>query len=237
VTVVASIHTDRAFEEELRSLRERLLAMAGQVEQLIERSVRAFVKKDVALADETIGLDRIVNEAEIAIDQSCLQIIAKRQPMGSDLRFVTHAFKMVTDLERIGDLAVNICERAKQLGELPLPDEPLRAGVPAMAKRAQAMVHDALDAFIEQDAARARQVIVDDDEVDRLYAEVFHAALKRMLDDGTELERGIHVQSVAKYLERIGDHATNLAEHVVFMVEGMDIRYEGAPDVPDDAEG
>ena len=229
---MGAVHTDRAFEDELRQLREQLLAMAGQVEQLIANATRAFVERDPELAEETILLDRAVNQAEVDIDEHCLVMLAKRQPMGSDLRFITHSLKMVTDLERIGDLAVNICERTVQLDELP-GGKVLRSEIPQMAERVQSMVHDAIDAFIEGDAAAARAVVEADDEVDELYHSIFRAVLARMLDDPSVLERGIHIQSVAKFLERMGDHATNLGEHVVFMVKGKDIRHEGKLD-PDD---
>jgi phosphate transport system protein len=217
------LHTDREYENELKKLRERLLRMAGRVEQMIADSVKALVEQDVQLARRTIEADRLVDRAEVETDELCLVILAKRQPVASDLRFVTLSLKMVTDLERIGDLAVNICERAIDLGL----DPPLKpwVDVPRMAGIVQGMVRDAIDAFVAGDVQRAQSVVDRDQSLDELYTRVFRELLSTMLDDGSKVERGIHAQSVAKWLERMGDHATNLAEQVVFMVKGKDIRH------------
>lgn len=220
-------HTDQAFEAELSALREQLLRMAGRVEQMILHSVEAFNARSPALAELTIELDHDINQAEIDIDELCLVILAKRQPMGRDLRFVTLALKMVTDLERIADLAVNVCERAQQLAELPPLPLDVGARIPEMAVLVEGMVHDAIGAFIESDEAGARAVIARDDHVDEHYHGIFRAVLARMCEDGALVERGIHVQSVAKFLERMGDHATNLAEQVVLLERGLDIRHAG----------
>lgn len=216
-------HTDREYDNELQRLRERILRMAGRVEQMIADSVRALVEQDVQLARQTILADRLVDRAEMETDELCLVILAKRQPVASDLRFITLSLKMVTDLERIGDLAVNICERAIDLGNEP-PLKPW-VDVPRMASIVQAMVRDAIDAFVAGDAERAQSVVDRDPALDELYGRVFRELLAAMLDDGSKVERGIHAQSVAKWLERMGDHATNLAEQVVFMVKGKDIRH------------
>lgn len=218
-------HTHRAYEDELRDLKERMLLMAGHVEKMIAHSVRALVERDTDLAVRTIEWDHQVNRAEIEADEMCLSILARRQPMASDLRFITLALKMVTDLERIADLAVNICERAIDLNTEPQLGS--FEGVSRMTAVVQSMVRDAIDAFITGDAVKARVVIDRDDEVDSLYHKVFRDLLGRMVADPTAVERGIHVQSVAKFLERIGDHGTNLAELVVFMVKGKDIRHIG----------
>lgn len=217
------VHTDREYESELKKLRERLLKMAGRVEEMIADSVRALVERDVVLARRTIEADHLVNRAEVETDELCLVILAKRQPVASDLRFVTLSLKMVTDLERIGDLAVNICERAIDLAE----DEPLKpwVDVPRMAGIVEGMVRDAIDAFVAGDVARAQSVIDRDRSLDELYIRVFRELLSTMLNDASKVERGIHAQSVAKWLERMGDHATNLAEQVIFMVKGKDIRH------------
>lgn len=216
-------HTDREYENELKRLRERILRMAGRVEQMIADSVRALVEQDVQLARDTILADRLVDRAEMETDELCLVILAKRQPVASDLRFITLSLKMVTDLERIGDLAVNICERAIDLGNEP-PLKPW-VDVPRMASIVQAMVRDAIDAFVAGDAQRAQSVVDRDPALDELYGRVFRELLTAMSNDGSKVERGIHAQSVAKWLERMGDHATNLAEQVVFMVQGKDIRH------------
>jgi phosphate transport system protein len=220
---MGKIHTDREYESELKKLRERLLKMAGRVEEMISDSVKSLVERDIELAQRTIDADHLVNRAEVETDELCLMILAKRQPVASDLRFVTLSLKMVTDLERIGDLAVNICERAIDLGQ----DAPLKpwVDVPHMASIAQGMVRDAIDAFVAGDADRAQSVIERDKSLDELYIRVFRELLSAMLNDTSKVERGIHAQSVAKWLERMGDHATNLAEQVVFMVKGKDIRH------------
>jgi phosphate transport system protein len=225
---MAKLHTDRDYESDLEMLRQRLLLMAGRVEEMIERSVQSLVERDTALAKETIEADHKVNRAEIEIDELCLLILVKRQPMASDLRFVTLALKMVTDLERIGDLAVNICERAMDLG----PSQPLNAyeDVPRMAAVVQSMVKDAIDAFVARDSRKAEEVVGRDDEVDEHYHALFRKILSLMIDDPGLVQRGIHLQSVAKYLERMGDHATNLAEHVIFMIRAKDVRHAGKLD-------
>lgn len=218
-------HTDRAFDGELRDLRDRLLLMASRVDDMIASSVRAIVERDPELARKTIETDRKVNGDEVTTDELCLRILARRQPVAGDLRFVTLALKMVTDLERIGDLAVNISERALDLAtEPPLP---AYAELPRMSELVQSMVRDAIDAFVSRDAAKAKAVLTRDDEIDELYHKLFRELLAQMAKDSSLLERGIHVQSVAKFLERMGDHSTNLAEQVVFLVEGTDIRHAG----------
>ncbi len=218
-------HTDREYDNQLRQLRDKLLLMAGHVESMIASSVKALVDRDVTLARRTIDNDHKVNKAEVETDELCLLILAKRQPMASDLRFITLALKMVTDLERIGDLAVNICERAIDLSSEP----PVRSydDIQRTADIVQTMVRDAIDAFVRADVAKAEAVIARDDEVDELYHQIFRDILQQMLGDSAAIQRGIHVQSVAKWLERIADHSTNLAELVVFMVKGKDIRHVG----------
>jgi phosphate transport system protein len=227
---MARAHTDREYDNQLRQLRDRLLLMAGHIESMIESAIRALVERDVTLARRTIENDHKVNQAEIDIDELCLVILAKRQPMGSDLRFLTLALKMVTDLERIGDLAVNICERAIDLSaEPPLGnyDDIIRT-----ADLVQSMVRDAIDAFVHADDLKAQDVINRDDAVDELYHQIFRDILQMMTRDPNAIARGIHVQSVAKWLERIADHSTNLAELVVFMVNGKDIRHVGHLSAP-----
>ncbi len=215
-------HTDRAFEEELRTVRVSLLRMAGHVEHMIGQAGQALVERDGTLARQVIANDQEVNRAEVEIDELCLRILAKRQPMASDLRFVTLAMKMVTDLERIADLAVNICERAVQLVDATVV---VHAEIPEMCTAVEGMVRNAIDAFVNRDVDKARAVIDDDDVVDRYYHRIFEDLLRRMQTEPAQLHEWIHVQSVAKWLERMGDHSTNLAELVIFMVEGRDVRH------------
>ena len=219
-------HTDQTYETELRQLREQLLLMAAKVEEMIESSMRALVERDSLLAREMIEFDHQINRIELECDEACLRILARRQPVASDLRFLTIALKLVTDLERMGDLGVNICERVLELNDEP-PLKPY-LDLPRMAEVAQGMVRDALDAFVDGDAERAQQVIERDAILDAYYADTFRVLLTYMMEDPRNIYRATRVQSIAKYLERIGDHATNLAESVVFMVRGKDIRHTGS---------
>lgn len=216
---------NREYARQLRHLRELLIRMAGRVEEMIADSIKALVDADPELAARTIAKDNRVNRAELETDEACLVILAKWQPLASDLRFVTLIMKMVTDLERIGDLAVNICERAIELSKSP----PLISyvSIERMAAIVQSLIRDAIDAFVNLDADLAHEVVERDDQVDDLYHRIFREILGIMVRDTAAVERGIHVQSVVKWLERMGDHGTNLAEQVIFMVRGKDIRHEG----------
>ncbi|MGD8862769.1 MAG: phosphate signaling complex protein PhoU [Myxococcales bacterium] len=218
-------HIDREFDAELDELRRRLIVMGGRVEEMIARSVQALVERDVDEARRIIAEDEKVDADELECDDLCLMVLVRRQPMGSDLRFITLALKMVTDLERIGDLAVNIAERAIDLASEP-PLKPWR-DVPRMAEVVQSMVHDAIDAFVRRDPALAEALIERDDEVDSVYSSVVHELVELMAKDPDTIERAIHVLSVAKWLERMADHATNLAEHVIFLERGTDVRHGG----------
>lgn len=197
--------------------------MAARVERMIELAARAMLERDGELIKQVISEDQQVNIAEIEIDDLCLRILALRQPMGPDLRFITQALKMVTDLERIGDLAVNVAERARDLNRIGGVG-PIHDGIGEMAKVVRRMVGTAIDAFVEKSVPKAKDVLDLDDKVDDLYEVVFTDVLEKMRASH-EIHRGIHVQSAAKFLERMGDHSCNLAEQVVFMFEGEDIRH------------
>lgn len=218
-------HVERDYGNRLRMIRESLLLMAGQVEQMIAQSMRALAERDVELARRTIEADQRVNRAEVETDDLCLRTLARYHPAGGDLRFISLALKMVTDLERIGDLAVNICERAVDLADAPVQEIPPQAG--KMADIVQSMVRDAIDAFVNADDAMAHEVIARDDEVDDLYHEAFRNTLARMQEQPGDVKRGIHVLSVVKWLERMADHSTNLAEQVIFLTRGEDVRHPG----------
>jgi phosphate transport system protein len=218
-------HTDREYEAELRRLREQILLMGAQVEESIADSIKALVERDTDRARRTIEADQQINRLEVETDELCLRVLAKRQPVASDLRFITIAMKMVTDLERIGDMAVNTCERVIDLNAEP-PLKPY-VDLPKMAELVQGMVRDALDAFVNRDADRALRVIERDGNVDAYYQQIFRELLTYMMEDPRNIQRATRVQSIAKYLERMGDHATNLAEMVIFMVKGKDIRHKG----------
>jgi phosphate transport system protein len=216
-------HTSRDYEGELRTLRERILLMGAQVEEMLKGSIDALVRRDSDGARRIIDADERIDQHEVAIDQLCLQILARRQPVASDLRFTTMAMKLVTDLERIGDLVVNICERVIELNEEP-PLKPY-VDLPKMAEASQSMVHDALDAFVAGEVERAEQVIARDEVVDAYYAQIFRELLTYMMEDPKNIYRATRLQSIAKYIERIGDHATNLSEMVIFQVRGQDVRH------------
>ncbi|WP_428264470.1 phosphate signaling complex protein PhoU [Haliangium sp.] len=224
MTATSKQHTDREYEAELREVRERLLRMAGCVERMIADAARALVEGDLELAQRTIEADETVDSLEVETDEMCLLMLAKRQPLASDLRMITLAMKMVTDLERIGDLAVNISERTMALRSEPRP--PVADKIARMAEFAQMMIREAIDAFINRDADRARRVFVRDEEVDDLYREITDGVQLTMHDEPDYVERGVHLNAVAKFLERIADHGTNLAELVVFLVEGKDVRHK-----------
>lgn len=211
-------HTSREYESELQKLRDRLLLMGAKVEEMIKGSMQALLERDSDLARRMIQADRRINQLELSIDQMCLQILARRQPVASDLRFITIALKLVTDLERIGDLGVNLSERVLELNEEP-PLKPY-VDLPRMAEETQEMVHMALDAFVESDADKADTVIRQDSIVDAYYMQIFRELLTYMMEDARNIFRASRLQSIAKYLERIADHAVNIAERVNFMVTG-----------------
>lgn len=217
-------HTHQEFEAELRNLKDRLLAMGGRCEQMISTAVRAFEDRDVALATEVMEADRGMDEDELAVDELAVRILALRQPVGRDLRFAVAAVKASTDLERIGDEAVNIAERAIEMEPSDRLSSPA-SRLPEMARRAGGMLRDALNAFVEEDPNEARRVFKQDDAVDAIYAEVMRLCLDYMKDEPARIPDGMRICNCAKYLERIADHATNIAEMVIFMVDGRDVRH------------
>ena len=218
-------HTDREYETELKKVREGLLLMGARVEEMIQKSIQALEARDSDLARRMVEYDRQINRLEVELDETCLRILARRQPVASDLRFLATALKLVTDLERIGDLGVNICERVMELNEEPPLESYLQ--VVSMAEAAQEMLREALDAFVAGDAERAQNIVERDSKVDDYYATIFRELLTYMMENPRNIFRATRVQSIAKYLERIADHATNVAEMVVFMVRGKDIRHVG----------
>ena len=218
-------HTDHEYEAELREVREHVLLMGARVEDMMRQAMLALINRDTELAQRTISEDNQVNRLEVESDELCLRILARRQPVASDLRFITIALKLVTDLERIGDVVVNICERVIELNQEP-PLRPYRS-IQQMAEGAEGMVREALDAFVKGDAERAHHVLGMDRNVDDDYSRIFRELLTYMMEDPRTIFRATRLQSIAKYLERIADHATNIAEMVVFMVKGKDIRHQG----------
>jgi len=225
---MAKIHTDKAYEAELTALREQLLEMGGLVEAAIAASVRSVVERDATLAEQVKMRDRQINRMEVGIDQACRRILALRQPAASDLRFITTALKIVTDLERMGDLAVNIAERAVDLAQAPAlrPHHDLVK----LAELSQEQLKRALDAFVTGNADEAEAVLKGDDHLDALYLKIFNDLLGLMMEDPRSIRRATSVLFAAKHLERFGDHATNLAEMVIFMVKGTDVRHPRSRD-------
>jgi phosphate transport system protein len=222
--ITGKAHTDREYESELRQLKDKLMSMAGLVEDMIMRATDALADGDVERAREIREVDAQVNAFEVETDELCLLLLAKRQPVASDLRMITLAMKMVTDLERVGDLAVNICERVLALGAAPPPQIAQRLS--RMATIVQSMTRDAIDAFVQRDVVLARSVFGRDQSVDDLYRELALELQREMSRDSDFVDRGVHLQACAKFLERIGDHGTNLAELVIFLVEGRDVRHK-----------
>ena len=216
-------HIYRPFDAELRALKDRILAMGGLVENHVAEAVNALVERDAAKAQRVIDADRAVNQLELAIDELCIRTLALRQPAASDLRFVASCLKMVTDLERIGDLAVNMAERSIALVEE--PHLPVVVDLPRMAAAAQKMLHDALDAFVTHDAAKAETVLEADDTIDDWMTEAFDDLTSEMQRDSSAIRRGIATLFFCKHIERMADHTTNIAEMVIYQVRGKDVRH------------
>ncbi len=213
----------RHFHEELDALKQTLLAMGALVEDQIRRVMRALVERDDALARDVIERDQQVNAYDVEVDEKCVELLARYQPAASDLRFLTTAMKIVTDLERIGDQAVNIAQRALELNKEPQLKPYI--DLPRMAAKSQRMVKDSLDAFVAHDAELARDVCVRDSEVDALKEQVFRELLTFMMGDPKTIARALHLILVSRFLERVADHATNIAEMVVYMIEGKIVRH------------
>jgi len=221
------------FQQELNKLKESLLQMAGLAERAISNAVEALVKRDTPLAEKTIGADEKINQMELRIDEMCLKLLALHQPMAADLRFITSAMRINTELERIGDQAVNIAERVISLNQEPQLKPYM--DIPRMAEITQSMVRDVLDAFVNGDAQLARSVCERDDQVDGLNDQVFRELLTYMMADSKTITRAVHLIIVSRCLERIADHATNIAEGVIFMVKALVIKHHA--DVKGEKEG
>jgi len=219
--------TQRHFDEELSDLKTKLLRMAGQAEEQIDQALTALVTRDSALARQVIERDHQVNALDVEIDEECIQLLALHQPAARDLRLVTTAMKIATELERISDLAENVCERAIELNEEPQLKPYI--DIPLMGKMARGMVKESIDAFVKSDATLARKILTNDDYVDDLMEQLFRELLSFMLEDTRTISRAIRLSFIAKYLERIADHATNIAELVVYLVEGKIIRHTTPP--------
>lgn len=210
-------------DQELNQIKDQLLMMAGLVEANLSRAMRALTERDSSLCDTVESEDDQVDELEIQIDDMCLKLLARRAPVATDLRRITVAMKASTDLERIGDQAVNIARLARELNKEPLLKPYI--DIPRMASLAMGMIHDSLDALVRKDPVLARSVVPRDQEVDRINKQLYRELTSFMLEDPGTITRAIRLMFVSKFLERVADHATNIAEDVVFLYEGKDIRH------------
>ena len=213
----------RHFHEELEALKQTLLAMGGLVEDQIRRVMTALLERDNDLAQEVIDRDRQVNAYDVEVDEKCVELLALHQPTAGDLRFITTAMKIVTDLERIGDQAVNIGQRTLELNLEPQLKPYI--DLPRMAERAQRMVKESLDAFVARDTELARRVCAADAEVDALKEQIFRELLTFMMADARTIPRSIRLILISRFLERVADHATNIAEMVIYMVDSKMVRH------------
>jgi phosphate transport system protein len=211
------------FEEDLQVLKQRLLNMGGLVEERVHQAILSLIERRHELAERVRDGDKEVNDLQIEIDDRCLKLLALQQPMATDLRLITSAMKINADLERIGDQAVNIAENVIRI----LPHPPLKPifELPRMADSAEKMTRDSLDAFVKRDVTLARAVLKKDDEVDLLKDHVFRVLLTYMMADPGTIERALGLILISRNLERIADHATNIAEDVIFLVEARDVRH------------
>jgi phosphate transport system protein len=213
----------RHFHEELDALKQTLLAMGGLVEDQIRRVMTALLERDTMLAQEVIDGDAQVNAYDVEVDEKCVELLALYQPTAGDLRFITTAMKIVTDLERIGDQAVNIAQRVLELNREPQLKPYI--DLPRMAEQAQRMVKESLDAFVARDTELARRVCGEDAEVDALKEQIFRELLTFMMEDARTIPRAIRLILISRFLERVADHATNIAEMVIYMVESKMVRH------------
>jgi phosphate transport system protein len=219
------------FETDLQALKNRLLNMGALVEERVHGAIQALMERNLESAEAIAKGDEEVNALQIEIDDRCLKLLALQQPMASDLRLITSAMKINADLERIGDQAVNIAENAMKMLSAP-PLKPL-LDLPRMAEMAERMTRDSLDSFVRRDPALAREVLGQDDEVDRLKDTIFRVLLTYMMADPGTIERALALILISRNLERIADHATNIAEDVIFLVEARDVRHHHEePSIP-----
>jgi phosphate transport system protein len=211
------------FQQELETLKERLLAMGGLAEDRVRTAIQGLVERDSDLIEDVLNGDVPLNELHIVIDDLCLKLLALHSPMAADLRAIMAAIKINSDLERVGDMAVNIGEAARRYTTHP-PVKKL-IDIPRMATTAQSMLRDALDSYVRGDMELAQHVLDEDDILDSLKTQVFRELLTYMLQDPITIEPALDLILISRHLERIGDHATNIAEDVIFMVSGRDVRH------------
>ncbi len=217
-------HISGAFNAELEDVRQRVLAMGGMVEEQLKRAVEAILQLDGSLAEQVIADDHKVNGMEVYIDEECSRILARRQPAASDLRLIVAIIKTITDLERIGDEADRVAQMALNLSRLDMPRGP-HFEVERLGKDVQVMLHDVLDAFARMDAKAAIAVVKADVKIDREYEAVMRQCITFMIEDPHSISRVLDIIWAIRSLERVGDHARNLAEYIIYFVYGKDVRH------------
>jgi phosphate transport system protein len=214
-------HIDHHFDEALEALKRQIVLMGGNVERMIADCVKALAEGDVRLAGQVVDRDSAVNALEVAIDEQCIELLVRYQPAASDLRFITRGLKIVTDLERVGDLAVNFAKRVTEMAK--------EGGAPidltAMADVVQQMLKDSIDAFVDGDEAKARNVLREDDIVDELTEKYVNDLIERSIREPQNIRRIFPATSIVRYLERVADHSTNVAELAIFTAIGRDVRH------------
>ena len=222
---------ERHLDQALEDIRQQLLRMGAMVEEMVAGSVQALVERDTERSDSIIEQDNEVDQMQIDIDKLCETVMATQQPTAIDMRFLVAVMKINTDLERIGDLASNICKSVRLLNELP-PLKPY-VDLPRLTQQVRDMVHLSLDAFVERDTRMAIAVCAADDNVDAMYEQLFRELLTYMIETPQNVTRGLQLMFICRDLERVADHATNIAEDVIYYVEGKDIRHLQTPEDPD----
>ena len=227
---MASEQTSRHFQDELEHLKTRLLEMGGLAEEQVRLSIKALVDRDRDLIERVLQADEPINRLHIEVDGRCFTLLALHQPMAVDLRAIVSAVKINTDLERVGDLAINIAEAGRRYAQ----HSPVKKliDIPRMAAIAQTMLRDALDAFVRRDMVLAQHVLDEDDKLDSLKTQIFRELLTYMLQDPVTIEPALDLILISRHLERIGDHATNIAEDVIFMVSARDVRHHADESTP-----
>jgi phosphate transport system protein len=213
----------RHFDEELSLLKEKLLSMASLAESMIHKAIKSLIERDESLFEQVNADEKKVNLLEIEIDDLCLKLLALKQPMATDLRFITSAMRIDSELERIGDLAVNIIQGVARL--IKQPQLKPYIDIPRLADLVQKMVKDSLDSFIKQDVDLARSVLTRDDKIDDLCDQILRELITFMISDPSTIPRALQLILISRHLERIGDHSTNIAENVIYLVQGKDIRH------------
>lgn len=216
-------HTNKQFDHQLRGLKDKLLLMGYHAERMIADAIRSLVERRPSLAEEVIDADDTLDQLEKEIDNLCYEVLALEQPVARDLRFIATALKIVRDIERIGDIGVNIAERAAEL--IREPELKRMIDLPIMAEASQRILKESLDAFVNSDAELAEKVIRDDKFIDACYEQMFRELLTYMMEDTHNINRALKLLFIAKHLERVGDHSVNIAEMVIFLVRGQDIRH------------